>query len=111
VADALNYRVLVFTDLVSFVANGAETGTLEGNGPGGSANPRLDELRSMMRSGYQALEENRIDDACDTFADALRRTDGEAPPPDFVAGDAASDLAAQIESLRDRLGCAVDHGI
>lgn len=81
-------------------------GTLAGDGPGNSASGRLKALRNMIEAAGDFIEEGQIAEACQQLLDALRRTDGEPRPPDFVTGPAATELACQIQALRSSLGCA-----
>jgi hypothetical protein len=59
----------------------------------------------MLLSASELIDAGLISDACEQLEDACRRADGEAPPPDFVAGIAASELATAIWTLQDNLGC------
>jgi len=51
------------------------------------------------------IEGSYLEAACQQLSDAYRRTDGEKKPPDFVAGEAAPELADMIEQLMTDLGC------
>jgi hypothetical protein len=84
-------------------------GTLIGSGPGSSGPKRLSALRNMLESAGELLNNRSPENACNQLLGALLRTDGAAPPPDFVAGTAASELATQIYDLRksDGLRCGV----
>ena len=82
---------------------------LVGAGQGKSGPRRLAALRNMIEAAGDLIDGGLFDDACDQLLDALHRTDGEFPPPDFVEeGQAASELAAGIEDLLDNLGCPVE---
>ena len=82
------------------------SGDLFGVGPNErSAAGRLGALRNMLLASSDLIADGQIAEACQQLQDALDRTDGVFPPPDFVAGDAASDLTAMINNLRDSLGC------
>ena len=61
----------------------------------------------MLRSAGQSVEAGELDDACGQLVDALDRTDGQFPPPDFVAGFGASELYDMILTLRWELMCGV----
>jgi uncharacterized repeat protein (TIGR01451 family) len=75
-------------------------GTLEGSGPGASADNRLEAvIRWLAQAGEGAVVN------CSLLNNALLRTDGVSPPPDFVTGPAAATLHAQIQELITRLGC------
>jgi hypothetical protein len=81
-------------------------GTLVGAGPGSSADARAPALRHMLESAAALVEAEVLVEACIQLQDALDRTDGRVPPPDFVEGPAASELAEEIAGLRERLGCS-----
>jgi uncharacterized repeat protein (TIGR01451 family) len=87
-------------DIASFVDEAVADGTLEGSGPGGSAENRL---AVVIRWLGQAADGDEIN--CSLLNNALLRTDGLSPPPDFVTGAAAAELAMRIQDLITRLGC------
>jgi hypothetical protein len=102
-SDALG-TILVFFD-ASVIA-----GTLVGSGPGSSGPERLSALRNTLEAAGDLIDGGQIGKACNQLLDALLRTDGVFPPPDFVAGTAVPMLASQIQTLRASLGCDVTCG-
>jgi hypothetical protein len=67
-------------------------------------------MRQLLESAGDFIDRGDIDQACQTLAGALLRVDGIEPPdappvPDFVEGEDAAALAAEIEALREVLGC------
>jgi hypothetical protein len=60
----------------------------------------------MIEAAGDLIDSELLVDACQQLVDAYNRTDGQAPPPDFVAGSAAGDLAQMIEDLRIDLECS-----
>ena len=80
-------------------------GTLEGDGPGNSANGRLNALRNMLEMAGDLIGIDDIEGACVQLHAALGKCDGDSPPPDFVAGLAASELYTMITELMAELGC------
>ena len=48
----------------------------------------------------------QFDDACRQLRDAYERCDGDPRPPEFVAGEAASELAAMILEVMSAQGCS-----
>ena len=88
-------RVLAFFD-----ASTAD-GSLAGEGPGKSEKGRLKAVRNMIVAATHAGGLG----ACSSLPQALRRTDETQPPPDFVSGKAAPELARQLEEGRAELGC------
>lgn len=98
-SDALG-TILVFFD------QSVTDGTLVGSGPGGSGAMRLTALRNMLEAAGDLIDVGQAEKACNQLLDAYLRTDGVFPPPDFVAGTAAPELATQIQDLRTSMGCA-----
>jgi hypothetical protein len=93
-------------DLVWGFDEGLAEGDLVGSGPGNSGTGRAGALRNMLERAAELVEAERFADACNQLREARRRTDGAAPPPDFVEGPAAPELAGQIETLRTHLACS-----
>jgi hypothetical protein len=91
--------------LVSFFDAAVDQGTLVGDGPGRSATGRLVALRNMIIEAGNLVEAGYIAEACQQLQDAYNRCDGEAPPRDFVSGDAAADLEGEIQELIASLEC------
>jgi len=82
------------------------SGTLTGNGPTAtSSNGKLKALRNMLEPAEYLIDNGLIAEACQQLRDAYKKTDGNPKPPDFVTGDAAATLAAQIQNLINSLGC------
>jgi hypothetical protein len=93
-------------EILDFYDQAILDGDLTGNGQGGSGAGRLGALENMLEVAGDLIEQGEIEAACDQLRSAYRRTDGIPKPPDFVTGDAASELASQILALIDELGCA-----
>ncbi|MHC4436123.1 MAG: hypothetical protein ACYS3S_02100 [Planctomycetota bacterium] len=92
-------------EILDFVDESVEDGTLTGNGPGNSAGNRLNALRNMIENAAALIEDGFYEEACDQLWSAYRKCDGKLRPPDFVAGEAAEDLADMILLMMDELGC------
>lgn len=90
-------------DILDFIYVSVEDETLLGDGPAKSAEKRLSALVNMLEEAQRLIEEEFIEEACEQLEDAYLRTDGESRPPDFVAGPAASELAALIQCLMDSM--------
>lgn len=91
--------------LLELFDTAVDEGDLEGRGPGKSAPNRLNTFRHWLANAVTQFEGGDVDGACDSLQSALNRTDGVAPPPDFVEGDAADDVAAAISAARASIGC------
>ena len=96
--------------ILDFLDASVAAGTLIGNGAGASGAKRLAALRNMLEAAGDLINSGYAVKACNQLLDALLRTDGVFPPPDFVSGTATSELVAQIRSLRAALGCEVQCG-
>jgi hypothetical protein len=92
-------------EILAFIDASVANGTLEGDGRGNSGNGRLGALRNMIRAAGEDITLGDIQSACTQLDDAYDRTDGLSPPPDFVSGPAADDLAEKIVLLQETLGC------
>jgi len=67
-------------------------------------------MRNLLESAGDFIDRGQMEQACEALARALQRVDGIEPPdpppvPDFVEGPDADALAAEIQDLRDNLGC------
>ena len=92
-------------EILDFIDESVEAGTLEGSGAGNSADRRLNALINMIEAAGDLVEQGRYEEACDQLWAAYRRCDGEPVPPDFVEGEAREQLAAMILALIESLGC------
>lgn len=90
---------------LDFFDASVDDGTLVGDGPGNSAENRLNALRNMIETAGDLIEDGLLDDACQQLQDVYKKTDGEPRPPDFVTGEAASELAILIQDLLTNIGC------
>jgi hypothetical protein len=95
----------LMADLLAFFNASVTGGSLTGLGPGSSASHRLKAFKNMLKASSDLIEVHAYDLACTQLQDALNRTDGLAPPPDFVAGESMVELASKITGVRNALGC------
>jgi len=92
-------------EILDFFDASTGTGDLVGNGPGGSAESRLNALRNIIEAAGDLIEVGDTAGACQQLPDVYERSDGEFPPPDFVTGDDAPELAIMVQNLMTYLGC------
>jgi hypothetical protein len=92
-------------DILAFFDASIDDSTLIGNGPGNSADGRLNALRNQIEAAGDLIDGGYIDEACQQLMDAYQRCDGLPRPPEFVAGPAASELAGMISDLMGAFGC------
>ena len=86
-------------DILNFFDTSVANGTLVGNGPGNSADGRLNAFRNMLIQTSYLISSGNYDAACGQLNAALKRCD------DFVQGDAQVDLKQMISQLMYDLGC------
>ena len=91
--------------VLDFFDASVDGGILVGDGPGNSAERRLNALRNMIETAGDLIEDGLLGDACEQLQAAYKKTDGEPRPPDFVTGAAASELAILIQDLMTSIGC------
>jgi len=102
---SLNYYAAGPTSgILVFFDESVAAGNLLGSGPGNSANHRRTALRNMIEAAANLMAAGLNADAINQLQQALERTDGVDPPPDFVTGPAASELADLIEELMASIG-------
>jgi len=92
-------------NILAFFDASVEEGTLLGDGPGNSAEKRLNALRNMIEAAGDLIERELPEEACQQLLDACRRMDGQPAPPDFVKGEALPELMGMIQKLMTTLGC------
>ncbi len=80
-----------------------EAGDLTGDGKGKSASNRLNAMGNKIAAIDAFIEQGDVEQACEDLASALRKTDGEKRPPDFVQGPGAAALAAAIEQAQENV--------
>ena len=56
-------------------------------------------------SSQELLDAGRTGGACAQLSTVFERTEGGFPPPDFVEGEAAPEVAARVQTLLSDLGC------
>ena len=59
----------------------------------------------MIDAAGDLIDALDLQKGCKQLEDAFDRCDGQSPPPDFVAGPAAPELAGMIAELLLLLGC------
>jgi len=100
-----NISKISIDNILNFFDESIPNGTLTGDGPGNSANGRLNALRNMLEMAGDLIEIPDIEGACVQLKAALGKCDGDPLQPDFVTGPAAIQLSQMIEDLMESLGC------
>ena len=91
--------------ILEFFDESVANNTLEGNGPGNSANGKLNAFRNMLESSFALINIGNTEGACLQLNNILLKCDGVSTPSDFVSGPAVSELHQMISDLLTELGC------
>jgi len=87
------------------ILDGTLVGVTSGNGNSSSGGGRLGAFSNMIEAASDLVDAGLTEDACGQLQSSLRRVDGDPRPPDFVSGESAELIRAQIEFLLESLGC------
>ena len=96
---------LFMTAIIDFFDESVDTGLIVGDGPGKSADKRLNALRNMIETAAELISIEDFEGACGQLHVVLRKCDGIRPPPDFVSGEAVFDLYEMIVELLEKIVC------
>jgi hypothetical protein len=97
---------LTLGDIIAFFDDAVNTGTLEGRGElQWIANKRLKAFRCILVAASTLFDSGYFDWGCSILERAFLRSDGQPRPPDFVVGQARTQLATMILQLMADLGC------
>jgi hypothetical protein len=94
-------------EILDFIDDSVEDANLAGDGPGSSADKRLNALINMIEAAGDLIEDGLYNEAQQQLEDAYKKCDGESPPPDFVTGEAAAELPGKIQHLMKLIRGAV----
>jgi formylglycine-generating enzyme required for sulfatase activity len=86
-------------EIIAFFILAVEDETLAGVGPGKSASNRLKAFLNKLLQARTLIVSEDYDGASQQVMSALKKTDGEMRPPDFVDGSAAQTLADMLREL------------
>lgn len=91
------------SEIVGIFDDFVAAGTLEGSGPGMSADKRLNALRNMLVEAVALIDADDIDGACDELDAAIGKVIGRQT---FVDGDSRGELLSMLQELSGTLGCS-----
>jgi hypothetical protein len=92
--------------IMDFFDQAVVDGTIVGRGPCDRAiQLRLKAFRHMLKAAGDLIDGEYYGLACLQLRRILWRCDDRRIPPDFIQGEAVSQLAVMIEELRQTLGC------
>ena len=89
--------------IFDFIDDSVTAGQLSGDGLGKSAKGRLGALTNMLETAAKLIEKKKFEEALGQLKTAYKRTDGKKRPPDFVSGNAASELAEKIQAVLENI--------
>ncbi len=95
----------LMAELFDFLDTSVSDGSVVGDGPGSSAPGRLKAFGNMLEAADDLIASDEIGLACVQLQDALDRTDGMHPPPDFVGGEDKGVLELMVLDVMETLGC------
>ncbi len=90
-------------NILDFIDESVEDGTLIPYGPGNRPQRRLRALKRMIRSAGSLLDAGYPNWSIFVLCAAERKTDGYRCPPDFVVGEATAELNQMLNDLIDDL--------
>jgi hypothetical protein len=97
---------VTINSIINFFEQSIHNETLMGAGEGWRSELRLCIMRIMLLSAAKFIDCGQVSYACCLLNRALIRCDGEDwPLPDFVVGDAVSELSDMIVDLLEIFGC------
>ena len=91
--------------ILGFIETSVLAGTLEGDGPGNSAEKRLNALMNMIDAAADLIAGGAYEEACEQLKAVYKKVDSSPKPPDFCTGPAISELASMISDLIGNLNC------
>lgn len=89
--------------ILNFVDESVQSGTLTGDGPGKSAGNRLNALTNMLKETQSLIEAELYEEALEQLESVYKHVDGESPPKDFMKGEAAAELVVMIQVLVENI--------
>jgi hypothetical protein len=93
-------------EILDFIDKSVADGNLAPVKPGPAGEGQLGALINMVKTAGELIKAEDMAGACGQLNAALRKTDGQATPPDFVTGPASTELAQMIQDLMTSLGCS-----
>ena len=90
-------------NIIDYLDDSVELGTIIGYGPGNSPAKRLNALNNMLESASDLIAAEEYASAIAQLQAVDKKTDGEKRPPDFIVGDNVAALNAMVNDLIDAL--------
>ena len=91
--------------VIDYIEDSIANEELTGEGPGNSADNKVNALINMIEAAGDLLEAGQTTEGCQQLADIYLKVDGVSPSPDFVSGLATEGLTNVIEGLMTFYGC------
>ena len=86
-------------ETLEFIDDSVDDEQLEEIGEGASSDNRLNALVNMIENAGELIADGNISEAIQQLEAAYKKCDGNPTPPDFVEGNAASELATMIQDI------------
>lgn len=93
--------------VLTFFDQSVANGLIAGEGPGKSADNRLNAFRNMLETAADLINVGDYEGACQQLASCYKKCDGMPKPPDFLSGDSdtLNELSSMITELMESLEC------
>ena len=98
-------------EVLDLIDTSVSEGTLQGEGSGNSADKKLNAFINMIEAAGDLIDDGLYEEAYQQLQDLYRKCDGQSPPPDFISGDAAVELAELIHALMDGISFGGNDGV
>lgn len=93
-------------EILNFIDESIENGSLLGYGSSAIAADRLNILKDRIQTAANVLDNGTFEEACQLLLDAYLSADGLTEPADLVYGQAAPEVAGKIKLMRiEIIGC------
>ena len=90
-------------DIIDYLDDSVDAGTIIGYGPGNSPSKRLKALNNMLESASDLIAAEDYANAIAQLESVNKKTDGEKRPPDFIVGDNVATLNEMVNDLIEDL--------
>ncbi len=91
--------------LLTFIDDAIGNEMISGEGPGKSADNRVNALKNMLESAGDLIDEGLMQDTCEQLNSIYKKVDGMPKPPDFISGEAVPGVAAGVLEIMSDLSC------
>ncbi len=104
-ADEFVLVPVTIADILTFFDESVAKGEVVGDGPGNSADGRLNAFGNMLLEAESLIAAGMILEACEQLHSIDIHCDGSSKPKDLIGGVAVLELNSMILELKASLGC------